>query len=383
MTRNSLAAVAILATSVGLFAGGGCGVENGIVGGECAPAYVACGGTCIQVDHDPANCGACGYACAPGVGCTGGLCDDGSNDPDAAARRDGARDRIDGARPPDGSLGDSGVADDSGADGSDGSGGCAPPQIYCGLTCVDSATDPDNCGGCGHSCPSNVCLGGACQGAAAGHVVAIGHDYQNAPSATSSQARVLANAVFIAKSNPVAVLSFEHYCPAQDVSNVTSLLAAQAKKLGRTVNVTHTAVDGDVSSGLTINDYDVLLACDQRTAPPGVLAALGSAWSNSGKISDFLHAGGVVVLLDGATGSAEMPALSSNMGALAITAHAAQSSPQLVVLAPGDAVGSGVVSPYVPTKSTAWFTTEPASSTVTYVAGTSAAQPAVVHKVLP
>src|ERR1019366_3166264 len=97
---------------------------------------------------------------------------------------------------------------DNGGDGSsgdpdadDGSVACLSPNLVCDGLCIDPTSDPNNCGSCGKVCPSNSCVAGACSGTAAGHVVAIGHDYQAIPSMSSSQARVLANAVFIPKSS--------------------------------------------------------------------------------------------------------------------------------------------------------------------------------------
>jgi glucosylceramidase len=51
----------------------------------------------------------------------------------------------------------------------DGAGGvtgpsCAVEQVACGELCVDAATDPANCGGCGIPCAADqICQGGACQ----------------------------------------------------------------------------------------------------------------------------------------------------------------------------------------------------------------------------
>lgn len=39
---------------------------------------------------------------------------------------------------------------------------CDPNEVYCGGICVDPATDPNHCGGCGNPCSSGVCLGGSC-----------------------------------------------------------------------------------------------------------------------------------------------------------------------------------------------------------------------------
>jgi hypothetical protein len=40
----------------------------------CPADQVACGGLCVAVRSDPANCGACGAACAPGDACSAGAC---------------------------------------------------------------------------------------------------------------------------------------------------------------------------------------------------------------------------------------------------------------------------------------------------------------------
>jgi hypothetical protein len=40
---------------------------------------------------------------------------------------------------------------------------CSPNETFCGDTCVNTAKDPDNCGGCGVICPSGRCHKGECQ----------------------------------------------------------------------------------------------------------------------------------------------------------------------------------------------------------------------------
>ncbi|HEU4537468.1 MAG TPA: hypothetical protein VFS00_25290, partial [Polyangiaceae bacterium] len=51
--------------------GGGAGGVGGLV---CNAPQVDCGGTCVDVASDAANCGACGYACGVGSTCTAGAC---------------------------------------------------------------------------------------------------------------------------------------------------------------------------------------------------------------------------------------------------------------------------------------------------------------------
>src|SRR5580704_8714562 len=41
---------------------------------------------------------------------------------------------------------------------------CAGSQTSCGGTCSDAASDPKNCGSCGHTCAAGLtCASGACQ----------------------------------------------------------------------------------------------------------------------------------------------------------------------------------------------------------------------------
>src|SRR5258708_4582033 len=61
------------------------------------------------------------------------------------------------------STGDGGIGD-AGADVGPGDAGCAAPHVRCGEQCVDTATDTNNCGICGHTCGcgSTSCTAGMC-----------------------------------------------------------------------------------------------------------------------------------------------------------------------------------------------------------------------------
>jgi hypothetical protein len=41
--------------------------------------------------------------------------------------------------------------------------GCMPPQVSCGGVCLETSSDPANCGRCGHDCQGGACNAGACQ----------------------------------------------------------------------------------------------------------------------------------------------------------------------------------------------------------------------------
>jgi hypothetical protein len=80
-------------------------------------ALMMCGGQCVNVDTDNANCGNCGQPC--GI-VTGTSCDHGNCK-------------------------------------------CPTPQVVCSNQCVDTTKDQSNCGFCGHNCQGNPCTLGLCQ----------------------------------------------------------------------------------------------------------------------------------------------------------------------------------------------------------------------------
>lgn len=363
MRRTSIA-VAIAAAA----ALAHCGTESGIVGGQCAAGYEPCGHTCcVSPQNGPSN----------------GLGDGGQNEGDGGPN--GGNDS--GANGRDsGSNGEAGT-DDGGGNNSDAgsgdSGSCMAPEILCANVCIDPTNDPNNCGSCGKVCPSNSCVNGLCQGSAPGHLVTVGHDYSTAPQQGSAQARVIVNAMLLPLSNPVRVMSYERYSDATSVSNVKTIVNAAAKQLGRQITFTSVTQDNQVPAMLDINSYDVFFMPDQLNAASGDLAKLGSAWKQTNKLGDFEQAGGVVVSLDGGTGVGEMPDFLTGAGLLAVTNHTILQNASLTVVAPNDAIGSGVVSPYVPTQHTTSMQTEANGGNVTYVVVKNQAQPTVVHKVFP
>lgn len=95
-----------------------------------------CDGGCVNATSDPNNCGACGHACAPGLQfCANSQC-----------VCDGTLCPI-----PDGGVGDAGyvIVPDGGPGGS--------PAV-----CVNTQSDPNNCGGCGIACAYACAGAGAC-----------------------------------------------------------------------------------------------------------------------------------------------------------------------------------------------------------------------------
>lgn len=85
----------------------------------CAEGLASCGGVCVDLQVEPANCGTCGNVCAAGEICFAGQC---------------AREHR-----------------------------CAAPLVNCNDVCVDLNADAANCGVCGNVCPEGeICFGGQC-----------------------------------------------------------------------------------------------------------------------------------------------------------------------------------------------------------------------------
>jgi hypothetical protein len=95
--------------------------------GGCPEGQAACGGVCIDITADSANCGGCGFVCAGGESCSSGVCL---------------------APAPSSDL------------------KCAAQGLTnCGGYCSNTYSDSANCGTCGNSCaPGAICSSGVCQG---------------------------------------------------------------------------------------------------------------------------------------------------------------------------------------------------------------------------
>jgi hypothetical protein len=215
---------------------------------------------------------------------------------------------------------------------------CDEPLVACHGECIAVDSDAYNCGACGKYCPTNMCTAGECQGSFPGDVVVIGHDFASA-SVTSSQSRVLTNAVSIATTDPIRVLSYGIGASAGSVSSTEHILHHGIR--GRNVAIRTAADATELASNALSGSYDIVLVHDAAGDAPD---ALGASWADA--LGRFTHKGGVVIALDG--GASDMPALLSGAGLLDLGSHAIlPEDASLYVSAPNDVVGVQVLSPYV------------------------------------
>jgi hypothetical protein len=257
--------------------------------------------------------------------------------------------------------------------------------VQCGSDCVDTNSDPDHCGQCFNKCPSGICQGGQCVGATTGHIVAACMNYEQSFQNTP-QTVLLGNAVFLPlpSKDPVRILAFDQYSVQSVENKVDQTIGWAATAKGRTYAITDTASSSQVISDLNVLNYEVFLVYEQPNAPAGTLATLGNSWFTT--LDPFVKAGGIVVVLDGAQGIAEMGELTTNAGLLPVTGHTLVTLQTLHNSAPADAIGVNVISPFLALSDSCTFTTSatPGPKTtfvITDSATFGAGAPVVVHRV--
>jgi hypothetical protein len=231
----------------------------------------------------------------------------------------------------------------SGSDGPDGGGGsgsdgapltCTAPEIVCDNKCLDVSSDPDNCGGCHHVCASGICTAGHCEGDVSGHIVAIGHDYQRHHAA---MARVIGNAVALASPHDVGVGWYQG--SAAGAAKVGTRTAVQ-QAMTAINRPWHDAVMPEGAGPLTGVD---VLVIEAQTAAGDVTEASAIPWADP--IDQLLQRGGVVIVLEGASGSSYRFAQGAGLFTIAQPIDA--TGEPSIVTGGGDAIAQQVVSPYL------------------------------------
>lgn len=328
------------------------GCASSVVGLECAADRVLCDGVCVDVSTHPEHCGACGVSCGTQA-CVDGMCVGG----DAGLAEDAG---VDAGPPPvpvcslgEIECGEECVRPDRDPDHCGGCGiscgdgfcvagscrpNCDPPLVACGRFCIDLTDDPDHCGACYRSCPSGICVDSMCEGAPAGHIVVIGHDY------TANRAgmnRLVGNAVFMAPGSPVRVVTYRADTSGPSATGVDRAVQQVVTERGRRWSP-RTAPAERVPVELAT--ADVFLVYPQTSATDAELEALGAAWGTA--LTVFLERGGVVVVLDGPAAHGGTHQILEAAGLFDAGAMREVSGEMLEVVDPYDPVSLGVPDHY-------------------------------------
>jgi hypothetical protein len=268
---------------------------------------------------------------------------------------------------------------------------CDPPLVECQGQCVDPdsfKSDPDNCGSCGHECPSDICQDGKCVGARFGHIALLCMDF-GAAAADSAPATLLGNALFVPTANPVHIMAYTRGASASAINRTNALIASAAGARGRQAQISDAKTPEAVTKNLNINDFQVLLIHDLDQATPGEPAAAATAWASAKVLSSFARAGGVIVVLDGSDGSGEMNELINAANLLDGATISSQNeivNQQLFNNAPFDVVGVNVLSPFLTSSHTCTFDTDamPSASTIFVVTDdeSGGGLPVAIHRVI-
>ena len=135
--------------------------------GGCSPTETCCNGVCVDLATDEDNCGACDDPCSSGQFCCGSTCvagNDRNNCGDACSTCGGDQLCCGGS-----------CTDRTTTQCSSCTSGCAGGECCVDESmgmCIDTNTDPMNCGGCGDVCPAGQgCRNGSCCTMCAGSCV--------------------------------------------------------------------------------------------------------------------------------------------------------------------------------------------------------------------
>jgi hypothetical protein len=212
---------------------------------------------------------------------------------------------------------------------------CTTEETVCGQTCINTASDPDNCGGCGIPCVSGLCSNSTCEAVGTGRVIVIGHDYV---TSRQDMNQVLANAVFLWPINPIHVLTYKGDAAAAAIAGAYGAITQVATATGRLINWT----DGGTDNVATLlPGVDVFLIYPQDGATNSKLTQLGQDWSAA--MATFVTRGGTIILLDGIYGPSDGTVQILAQAALFnVQRNATANDAVCTVAARGDALATGL-----------------------------------------
>jgi hypothetical protein len=202
--------------------------------------------------------------------------------------------------------------------------------------------------------------------------------------AQAAQITVLGNAVYLLNREPARLLAYSEHARNTVMNSVDRAIGRAGDDIGRTAEITREADLSVIESTLSLANYDVFLVYDQSRAASGDLAAAGAQLA--GVLDDFTRAGGVVLMLSGAAGVAEMGEFSTSADLLDVGVETPFTGELAYNQASGDAIGIGVVTPFSTLPRSCTFETNetPSGSTVFVITDTDPAdgigQPVVIHK---
>ena len=314
------------------------GADSGVGGGGgCAIGEIRCGDNCVDPDTSLEHCGVCDNPCTGMQLCIAGVCQ----------------------APP----------------------MCSDPFKICDGVCVNTSTDPDNCGDCDGRCQSGLCKGSSCAGAAAGHLVIVGHDYE--VSDPTAMDRVAYNAMFVGlTASSLDVLTFQTATTTASVTGIDNAVDFWTTQVGTSWTKTVAAED-EVTD--LLEDNNVFVVYPQQEATNADLAMWSAAWGAA--LWQFVNRGGVIVVFDGADAADDTV---KNLGTFqvlddagfgGVTGRSDVSDSTLTVFRPSDTVVQGVTPiPYRGEMTTVSFTTSLGSDDSVVSVQPGGVQPVVIHR---
>jgi hypothetical protein len=217
---------------------------------------------------------------------------------------------------------------------------CAAPTTACGEACVSLDDDPYNCGHCGRECQSGLCSSGTCLGDIPGHIIVVGHDYVASDAAMD---RVIGNAVTVGwvpgvlgtAGNFVRIGWWRGTATQLGFTDATTRGLAQVNHAASFVELQ--TVDPASTAAL-----DAIVIAPQVGDGDAAEAAGAAAAST---LAAFLVASHDVVVVETVNGVGYR--YLHGAGLVDLVPPVDTSSSQVTVVAPGDAVATGVVTPYL------------------------------------